>query len=407
MAPKHSTPTKTPTKKAKLEAQAQQIEELGKNIDLLAGKILGENTTMTNTNLIEKAKKLQGSFATLEAEHDKMMRIFNENNKNVTMNNINNINISKVETDYSSLLEEFKEEFKVARRVSYGERGELTDGEKTKSNEKFTRGLEEEDSDNFTREYLDKLKREKPELTENEKTKLNEVFKKRQEEEYLAYLAKSEEIKSKTGLSFVKINDDGHCFYNAIALCVGQSVKNLRNSVANHLRQNKGSYIDVLTFNCSDASKDNADDYINEIEFGTEWATDLEITILMKILTRPIYVVRADNYTIANAINAKDHYAGEPIFVLYTQHEDQRRDKGRNKGRDIGHYDGLSVPKGSNAREIANRLLKTPPVPVLPPYTPLYNFFPSSTTDFFNKHQLPPPPAPSSATAPKKPRMQM
>lgn len=140
------------------------------------------------------------------------------------------------------------------------------------------------------------------------------------------------------GLEFQPINGDGHCLYNAVGMYLGKNAQELRQDVARMINDNMDEYRDfILTLNPGKT----IEEYLRDLEHGTEWADNLEISVLMRILNRPIVIIGPDNL-IRNQADLRGD--GVPIFVAYNGHN---------------HYDGLilSDPDQITARQILENLL--------------------------------------------------
>jgi hypothetical protein len=153
------------------------------------------------------------------------------------------------------------------------------------------------------------------------------------------------EIFTKSDLIYQPINKDGHCLYNAVGIYCGQDQQILRNIVAEQIRCNLNEY--QLVIDSLESSRGRSvEQYLKDIETGAEWADDLEISVLMKVLDRPIVVVDSNNMirnllSIANG-NGEFMFRGEPIFVYYNGHN---------------HYDALLLGNQSvSGIDIFNKL---------------------------------------------------
>ena len=147
------------------------------------------------------------------------------------------------------------------------------------------------------------------------------------------------------GLNVVPIPGDGHCLFNAVALYLNNTnVQDLRNKVANTIERNPENYREIIA-----ALNPNRtlEVHIRAIR-DHEWADNLEIAVLMRVLDRPIYVVDNDGNIRNNGAGVTG--AGEPIFVYYNGHN---------------HYDGLVIAQqGVTGREVLERLERR--IPVIP-----------------------------------------
>jgi hypothetical protein len=142
-------------------------------------------------------------------------------------------------------------------------------------------------------------------------------------------------------LIYQSISGDGNCLYNAVALYCELDQQTLRNIVAGHIRNNLGEYQDLINV-LEGYNGRNVNEYLIDIEDGKEWADNLEIAVLMKILDRPIIIVESNN-RIRNLSNVENNngliFNGEPIFVYYNGHNHYdaliRRDDINISGIDI------------------------------------------------------------------------
>ena len=153
-------------------------------------------------------------------------------------------------------------------------------------------------------------------------------------------------FKHQAGDDFIhqSIHGDGHCLYNAVALYCGEDQQTLRHIVAAHIRTNLDEYQDLIE-SLEVCNGRTVEEYLRDIEAGKEWADNLEIAVLMKILSRPIIILEPNN-KIRNLSNVEDDnglmFPGDPIFVYYN-------------GCD--HYDAL-IRRDANIRgiDIFNKL---------------------------------------------------
>jgi hypothetical protein len=146
------------------------------------------------------------------------------------------------------------------------------------------------------------------------------------------------------GLSRVSVPIDGHCFYNAVALYLKQDVRELRQMVATNLEHNIDKYRPFFL-----SIGRTVEDYIEAVRSTNEWAGDLEINILIRLLDRPIISVGSNGKIINRQILEQSN--GEPIFVYYDN---------------VAHYDGMVLQAGYTAKGILDNLLQEPQPPILP-----------------------------------------
>jgi len=140
------------------------------------------------------------------------------------------------------------------------------------------------------------------------------------------------------GLNFIDIPIDGHCLYNAVALYIGKEVSFLRRLVAETLEHNIEEYRPYILLPFGKTIRE----YIEDIRNTNEWAGDLEITILSKLLDRSIITI-GPNGKITNTQVLDEHRNGEPIFVHYNN---------------INHYDGMVLQDGYIGKDILAKLIQ-------------------------------------------------
>lgn len=116
------------------------------------------------------------------------------------------------------------------------------------------------------------------------------------------------------GLMFQEIPKDGHCLYHAVGVYVGQGQDHLRKLVADYISCNLDSLVDFLDL----TPNQSVEDYLRGVCLGKEWATHVEIEILMRLLRRPILVTDSA----CQVVNIADagRFEGDPIFVAYNEH---------------------------------------------------------------------------------------
>jgi len=139
------------------------------------------------------------------------------------------------------------------------------------------------------------------------------------------------------GLIYQPLPGDGHCLFHAVALYLGEDQKTLRQLVSLHIEIHLDEFRDFISL----PSNKTIQDYIEDIRNGVEWADDLEINVLMRVLDRPIVTVD-EKYIIRNKDSVESFSGKEPIFVFYD-------------GR--AHYDALLLSGEKSSNEILNGLL--------------------------------------------------
>lgn len=138
------------------------------------------------------------------------------------------------------------------------------------------------------------------------------------------------------GLIYEEIPGDGHCLFNAVSLYVNQDQADLRMMVANHIEHNINQFQEFIPLREGEALQE----YIQKIREGKEWASHVEIEILMRVLNRPIIIIGTESNIINNDILDRN-LQGEPIFVFYNGHN---------------HYDAFLREEGTTNQSIIDYL---------------------------------------------------
>lgn len=156
----------------------------------------------------------------------------------------------------------------------------------------------------------------------------------------LGYDSGAQETASKKsivpGLIYQPIPGDGHCLYNAVAIHTNSGdVGLLRNMVSAHLENNLEEFREFIPLDPGQT----VEKYLEAVRNGNEWASHVEIEVLMRVLNRPILVITPD----ASVRNPADmqRFNGKPIFVLYN---------------DRDHYDALLLDDGYTVEDILEKL---------------------------------------------------
>ena len=114
------------------------------------------------------------------------------------------------------------------------------------------------------------------------------------------------------GLQFQKVPGDGHCLFHAVGLYVNESQNFLRRIVVAHLEHNLEDYRGFFALK----KGQTVENYIQAVKAGKEWADNIEIEILMRVLNKPIIVI-GPHGDIRNKDALDRGFTGEPIFVYY------------------------------------------------------------------------------------------
>ena len=141
------------------------------------------------------------------------------------------------------------------------------------------------------------------------------------------------------GLTFTPTTKGkGNCLYDAVCFYLqDQDAATLRQVVAAKLTHNLRDYEDFIIL----PANKTMDDYLKNIGQGEEWASHIEIDILMRLLDRPIVVIEPNNRLAHTSTLDGGRFNGEPIFVYYN---------GRN------HYDGLILNGKKDAQAVWDEL---------------------------------------------------
>ncbi|KAK2921107.1 deubiquitinase OTUD6B [Channa argus] len=131
---------------------------------------------------------------------------------------------------------------------------------------------------------------------------------------------------SQQQLQIKEISSDGHCMYRAIEDQLAQrskpgitmSVKELRFSTADHMRNHTDDFLPFLTNpQTGDMyTTDEFEKYCSDVEHTAAWGGQLELRALTKVLHLPIEVIQADSPT----IKIGDEFDGDPITLVYMHH---------------------------------------------------------------------------------------
>lgn len=143
------------------------------------------------------------------------------------------------------------------------------------------------------------------------------------------------------GLQRILVGRDGHCFYHAVLVGIHipdemSAIMELRGKVANEILSNLDKYrvgIRLLGHN----TDGEVEEYINTVRSSNQFAGDVEIAALARVLGRPIVVLNQKGER-QNLIAEEE---GEPVFLMYDG---------------VNHYDAL-VATNSDAWVILGRAL--------------------------------------------------
>ena len=129
---------------------------------------------------------------------------------------------------------------------------------------------------------------------------------------------KTSEFIPPEGLLFVPIQGDGHCFFRAVSLYLGEDVSDLRTRATDYIRANLNDFQEYFT-------DQNIERYLDELANTNAWADNMAISALSQALERPIAIVQSNR---TELVNAELFPNGEPMFVHYDG---------------VNHYNGLTL----------------------------------------------------------------
>jgi ATP-binding cassette subfamily B protein len=140
------------------------------------------------------------------------------------------------------------------------------------------------------------------------------------------------------GLCYQPVLGDGHCLFYAIALYTGQDQQTLRGFVANFFEKNLNEFDQFIDL----PSGKTIHDYIEDVRNGKEWASHVEIEVLMRVLHQPIVIIdplgKIRNPEVVERFKYKP-----PIFVYYNDHN---------------HYDAFLLKKDCDSYQILQQLMQ-------------------------------------------------
>ncbi|KAI1314798.1 OTU domain-containing protein 6B [Mortierella claussenii] len=134
-----------------------------------------------------------------------------------------------------------------------------------------------------------------------------------------------EELSQVMGVTVKDITPDGHCLYNAIADQLSQhyqtqtTVKDLRHSTAQYMRENADDFLPFLTNKQGDMmSADDFAEYCKDLESTAVWGGQPELLALSRVHKVPIWVVQMGSPTVK--LSADIYPAKAPLMVSYHRH---------------------------------------------------------------------------------------
>lgn len=123
------------------------------------------------------------------------------------------------------------------------------------------------------------------------------------------------DVRIHEGFIYQQIPGDGHCLYNAVALYINEEQSALRSRVAAYIEHNLETFNHFIEL----AEGQSIKDYLNAVRVGVEWASHVEIEVLMRVLDRPIIIIGPDG-KIRNRDDAS-RFQGDPIFTYYNDRD--------------------------------------------------------------------------------------
>ena len=148
-------------------------------------------------------------------------------------------------------------------------------------------------------------------------------------------LPAEQQYQSAIGLSLIDLPKDEQSLYNAVALYLGQNISCLRSTVAVELEHN----IEAQQLIALPIDK-TIGEYITDLKTTNQWAGDLDLSTLSKVLNRPIITI-GSNGKIINLEVINETYNKEPIFVHYDN---------------TNNYNGMVLPTGSSGIQVLAKL---------------------------------------------------
>lgn len=134
------------------------------------------------------------------------------------------------------------------------------------------------------------------------------------------------------GLEFQEVQRDGHCLFHAVGIFLQDGNHQLlRFNVANELE-----FRALPEWRAQmEAAQGSVATYVQRIRDTAEWGDHLEISVLQRILKRPIIVIRPD--VALQLPDAEILAMGDPIFIFYNGHN---------------HYDGFILKPGHDGADV-------------------------------------------------------
>lgn len=129
----------------------------------------------------------------------------------------------------------------------------------------------------------------------------------------------------KRHLKLFSITSDGDCLYNAIShqmeitRHVKLSVEELRDKVANYIRENKEDFYPFMSNPDSYGmlTDEEFENYCDKIKNTKVWGGQLEIKALSNLLKCPINIIQAPG---PDSIEQGTEFDGEPLIITYHRH---------------------------------------------------------------------------------------
>ncbi|KAG0370206.1 hypothetical protein BC939DRAFT_1612 [Gamsiella multidivaricata] len=134
-----------------------------------------------------------------------------------------------------------------------------------------------------------------------------------------------EELAEVMNVAVKDVTPDGHCLYNAVADQLSQhyrtetTVKDLRHSTAEYMRENSDDFLPFLTNKHGDMmSPEDFAEYCKDLETTAVWGGQPELLALSRVHKVPIWVVQMGSPTIK--LSADVYSAKTPLMVSYHRH---------------------------------------------------------------------------------------
>ena len=122
-------------------------------------------------------------------------------------------------------------------------------------------------------------------------------------------------------LTIQPVKGDGHCFYQSVAYYTKHDVNELRNLVADYMLEHQEEF--EAAYVADDYNGLTFEEYIQKVRKTNEWAGNIEIQALQRVIGRPI-IIFENNRTRREGVTVESD--GDPVYIMYNG---------------VDHYDAL------------------------------------------------------------------